>query len=279
MIADLRTTKHRVIAISVVAVVAPAAVGISALSGVLGHRPPVEISVHRTGASGARISVPPPVKPAFVPRNPAPLTDKNTMSRWAPVRSTEAARARPERNARIIARVATKTPEGTVNIMSVLGTKEDRDGRLWVHVRLPVLPNGTTGWIPRSALGGYGYVATRLVVDLDRFKATLLRGHKPVFRAEVGVGKPSSPTPKGHFYIRDRVTDFNNPFYGPIAFGTSARSNSLTDWPGGGFIGIHGTNQPTLIPGAISHGCIRLTNSDIVKLARLMPVGTPVIVR
>jgi L,D-transpeptidase catalytic domain len=276
---DFRTTKHRVIAISIVAIIALAVVGISALSGVLGDRPPVEISVHKTRASGGRTSVPPPVQPAFVPRNPAPLTGKSMMSRWAPVRSTAAARSRPERNARIIARVATRTPEGTINIMSVLGAKADRAGRLWVHVRLPVLPNGTTGWLPRSALGGYGYVATRLVVDLDRFEATLLRGRKPVFRAEIGVGKPSSPTPKGHFYIRDRVTDFDNPFYGPIAFGTSARSNSLTDWPGGGFIGIHGTNQPTLIPGAISHGCIRLTNSDIVKLARLMPVGTPVIVR
>jgi lipoprotein-anchoring transpeptidase ErfK/SrfK len=148
-----------------------------------------------------------------------------------------------------------------------------------VRISLPVLPNGTTGWVPRSALGGYGYVSTRLVIDLESFQVTLYRGHRPVFTANAGVGKASSPTPKGHFYIRDRVTDFNNPFYGPIAFGTSARSNTLTDWPGGGFIGIHGTNEPGLIPGAISHGCIRLANKDILRLAKLMPVGTPVIIR
>jgi lipoprotein-anchoring transpeptidase ErfK/SrfK len=63
-----------------------------------------------------------------------------------------------------------------------------------------------------------------------------------------------------------------------VAFGTSARSAVLTDWPSGGFIGIHGTDYPELIPGRISHGCIRMRNSDILRLGRLMPVGTPLTV-
>ena len=67
-----------------------------------------------------------------------------------------------------------------------------------------------------------------------------------------------------------------SPLYGSVAFGTSARSAVLTDWPGGGFIGIHGTDRPEILPGRVSHGCIRLRNRDIVRLARLMPVGTPV---
>jgi lipoprotein-anchoring transpeptidase ErfK/SrfK len=53
----------------------------------------------------------------------------------------------------------------------------------------------------------------------------------------------------------------------------------LTDWPGGGFVGVHGTNEPQLIPGRISHGCVRLRNEDILRLARLLPVGTPVTIR
>ena len=61
-----------------------------------------------------------------------------------------------------------------------------------------------------------------------------------------------------------------------MAFGTSARSSVLTEWPDGGFVGIHGTDAPQLIPGRVSHGCIRLRNPDILRLARLMPVGTPV---
>ena len=63
--------------------------------------------------------------------------------------------------------------------------------------------------------------------------------------------------------------------YGPVAFGTSALSNVETDWPGGGVIGIHGTDEPQLIPGHPSHGCIRMRNGDVERLSRLLPVGTP----
>ncbi len=95
------------------------------------------------------------------------------------------------------------------------------------------------------------------------------------------MGQRRWPTPHGEFYIRHRLTGYGraSSFYGPVAFGTSARSAELTDWPGGGIVGIHGTNMPALIPGRISHGCIRLRNRDIVRLARLMPVGTPVTIR
>jgi L,D-transpeptidase catalytic domain len=69
------------------------------------------------------------------------------------------------------------------------------------------------------------------------------------------------------------------PFYGPIAFGTSGRSYVRTDWPGGGFIGIYGTSLPELLPGRVSNGCIRLRNEDVVRLAAMLPIGTPVTVR
>ena len=62
--------------------------------------------------------------------------------------------------------------------------------------------------------------------------------------------------------------------YGPLAFGTAAYSR-LSEWPGGGVVGLHGTNAPGLIPGRPSHGCIRVRNDKIVALDRLMPVGTP----
>jgi lipoprotein-anchoring transpeptidase ErfK/SrfK len=133
--------------------------------------------------------------------------------------------------------------------------------------------------VPRSDLGGYQFVHTKLVVDREHFTATLFDDGRVVFRAPVGVGKPDAPTPGGNFYVRDKVSGFGDPFYGPIAYGTSARSEVLTDWPGGGFVGIHGTNEPQLIPGRISHGCIRLRNADIVRLSRLMPVGTPLVIR
>src|SRR5205085_8437244 len=120
---------------------------------------------------------------------------------------------------------------------------------------------------------------TRLDVDLRRLTATLYRAGRPVLRAPVGVGAPGSPTPRGRFYIRDRLTRYRSPAYGPVAFGTSARSATITDWPAGGYVGIHGTDRPDLIPGRVSHGCIRLRNADILALARRMPGGTSLGVR
>jgi lipoprotein-anchoring transpeptidase ErfK/SrfK len=87
---------------------------------------------------------------------------------------------------------------------------------------------------------------------------------------------PGWETPRGAFYIRNKLTRYRSPAYGPVAFGTSARSEAATDWPAGGFVGIHGTDRPDLLPGRVSHGCVRLRNADIRRLARLLPIGTPV---
>jgi hypothetical protein len=175
----------------------------------------------------------------------------------------------------VVARVGRRTPEGTANLVLVLGRTTDRAGRVWVRARLPALPAGAVGWIPRAALGGYTTVHTRLLVDRRTLTLRLLRDGREVFRAPVGVGTPATPTPAGAYYVRNRLTRFASPVYGPVAFGTSARSRALTDWPAGGFIGIHGTDRPGVLPGRVSHGCIRLRNADIVRLARMLPIGTP----
>jgi L,D-transpeptidase-like protein len=223
--------------------------------------------------------LPPPVAPAFTPGAPHALRPDRHRRRWASVRRRAVARAAPRRDAAIVAKLSTRTPEDTANIVAVLEHREDRGGAVWVRVRLAVLPNGSTGWVRRSALGGYASVDTKLEIDLDAFRATLYRAGRPVLRADVGVGTARAPTPRGRFYVRNRLTRYASPAYGPVAFGTSARSETLTDWPGGGFVGIHGTNRPHLLPGRVSHGCIRMRNADILELARLMPVGTPVTIR
>jgi lipoprotein-anchoring transpeptidase ErfK/SrfK len=201
------------------------------------------------------------------------LSERNGISRSAYVLRPVVARAAPSASARKVTVISDMTPEGTDNIVLALESRGS-----WVRVRLAVLPNGSTGWVPRSALGPYRGVWTRLVVNRARLTATLLRRGKAIFRAPVGVGRSYLPTPRGEFYVRMKLTGFSDPMYGPIAFGTSGRAPNLTGWPGGGYIGIHGTNKPELLPGAVSHGCIRLKNEDIVRLARLMPIGTPVTV-
>jgi hypothetical protein len=229
--------------------------------------------------SGRPNLLPGPVRPAFTPGRPQPPSSTRFLTRWAPVRRAVTARRRADTEAAPVARVPRNTPDGTTNIVQVLGHRADDAGRLWVRLALATLPTGGTGWVPRSALGGYGTVDTHLIVDLERLTATLFKRARPIFHAPVGVGEARWPTPRGHFYVRNQLTRYAGPMYGPVAFGTSARSARLTDWPGGGFVGIHGTDQPQLIPGRISHGCIRMRNADILVLARRMPVGTPITIR
>jgi lipoprotein-anchoring transpeptidase ErfK/SrfK len=229
--------------------------------------------------SGVIEPLPRPVRPAFVPGPAHRLGSTRYLLSYAPVLRPTVARARPSANAAPVTRVEMQTPEGTTNIVAVLGRRRDDAGRLWVKAGLATLPNGRAGWLPRAALGGYATVDTQLVVDLEHLTATLTKAGRVVLRARVAVGQPRWPTPRGRFYVRNRLTRFAGPTYGPVAFGTSARSEHLTDWPGGGFIGIHGTDQPQLIPGRVSHGCIRMRNTDILALARRMPIGTPLTIR
>jgi hypothetical protein len=228
--------------------------------------------------AAAAAALPGRTRPAFTVGKPLYLSKDEARSRFAPVTQAVEARAAPRSAAPPVAELTRETTEGTTNIVLVIGEARRADG-FWVHVRFPVLPNDRTGWVPRGALGGYRFVHTHLVVDRAGLTAVLIDNGRPIFRAPIGIGRADAPTPSGEFYVRDKLTDFENPFYGPVAYGTSARSAVLTDWPDGGIVGIHGTNEPELIPGRISHGCIRMRNTDILRLSRLMPVGTPLTIR
>ena len=220
-------------------------------------------------------ALPAPADPAFAIPEPRPLGDPQYVARWSTVTRSVPVRAAPRTDASAISFLATRTPEQTANVVLVEDRAKDASGRLWILVRIPALPENRTGWVPRNALGASEFVRTRLVVDLENLEASLLLDGRTVFTAEIGVGKPAWPTPSGEFYVRSKIRSLSA-FYGPLAFGTSAQSAVLTDWPDGGFVGIHGTNAPELLPGRVSHGCIRMRNEDILRLGKLMPVGTPV---
>jgi lipoprotein-anchoring transpeptidase ErfK/SrfK len=230
-------------------------------------------------SAAAYKSLPAAPAPALSVGRPERLSSSRFSSRWTTVRRPTLARSRPSASASVIAELSTRAPEGTPNALSVIATRTEAQSRVWVEVRLPVLPNGTDGWVPRRSVGAYQTLDTRLVVDRSALRATLYRDGKAIFGAPVGIGTSSWPTPVGRFIVRSELTRYASPFYGPVSFGTSARSAVLTDWPAGGFVGIHGTNAPQLIPGRVSHGCVRMRNSDILRLARLMPVGTPLLIR
>jgi L,D-transpeptidase catalytic domain len=205
------------------------------------------------------------------------LSELGHISRWAFVLRKAIVRKTPDPRAKAVARLRLKTQDGTDELVAVLARTTDEAGRVWIRVRLPILPNNSTGWVTDDALGRFHRVRTWLRIDTKRLHAKLVRSGRLVFRSRIGIGQKQWPTPKGNFYIRDRLQGFPpGSIYGALAFGLNARSAVLTDWPGGGFVGIHGTNQPYLLPGRVSHGCIRMRNRDIVRLAHLMPVGTPV---
>jgi lipoprotein-anchoring transpeptidase ErfK/SrfK len=207
------------------------------------------------------------------------LSNVNGDSQNATLLRSVNARARPSDSARVLVRLREVTPEHVPHVVYLLGGAIDREGRYWLRVQLPILPNGSSGWIPRDAVERFRTVDTHLVIDRGRFRTTLFRRGRPIFQSIVGVGQAHWPTPAGRFYVRERLTGFTDQIYGALAFGTNGRSSVLTDWPGGGFIGIHGTSQPEILPGRVSHGCVRLPNPSIRRLDRLMRIGTPVTIR
>lgn len=164
---------------------------------------------------------------------------------------------------------------GTQRAFLVGKTKGD-----WVRVYLPTRPNGSEGWVKRRAVRLYtnGY---RLIVRLRAHKLELWRSKRLLDRYPVAIGTRSTPTPRGLYYIVELLRPSRpDGSYGPYSFGLSAHSNVLKTFAGGdGRVGLHGTNQPGLIGSSVSHGCIRLRNGAVRRLAKILPLGTPVYIR
>jgi lipoprotein-anchoring transpeptidase ErfK/SrfK len=153
-------------------------------------------------------------------------------------------------------------------------------GAKWVEVYLPIRPNGSHAWVRSSELTitSNGY---RIIIHRTAHRLTVTSLGNVVMTAPIGVGTADTPTPGGVFYVKEllRPPTANGP-YGPYAYGLSGFSNVLTSFGSGdGVIGIHGTNEPWLIGKDVSHGCIRMRNDDIERLAQFLPLGTPVEIR
>jgi hypothetical protein len=227
-------------------------------------------------APAATAATPSAGLPAASPAGSVRLSDEVKLSRWAHATQRATVFSRPSTKGRKVGRLRMLTEDGFPEVYLLLSTWTNPKGDQWVRLRLPMRPNGRKGWVRRDALGNYHRTRTRIVVNRSTLRATLYRSGKQVFSARVGVGTPSTPTPSGRFWIREKFRVAGTTIYGTHAIGTSAYAPTLSDWPGGGVVGLHGTNQPGLIPGRPSHGCVRLRNEDIARLYRLAPRGTPI---
>jgi lipoprotein-anchoring transpeptidase ErfK/SrfK len=149
----------------------------------------------------------------------------------------------------------------------------------WIRVYVPMRPNGTLGWIRASAV----HLARdpfRVQIQLGAHRITVRSGTRVIHSERIGVGRAVVPTPVGTYFIVELLRQ-PNPYgpYGPYAFGLSAFSNVYRSFGSGpGSIGLHGTNEPSGLGHDVSHGCIRMSNAGILKLASLLPLGTPVII-
>jgi lipoprotein-anchoring transpeptidase ErfK/SrfK len=150
------------------------------------------------------------------------------------------------------------------------------DGAWW-KVQVPARPNGAVGWVSATDVK-IEIDPYRVIVSLSRHSLKVILGGRTIWHFPVGVGRPSAPTPTGAFYLTE-LLQAPNPHgaYGPYAYGTSAFSDTFSEFEGGpGQIGVHGTNDPSSIGRNVSHGCIRLRNSDMSTLAGVVPAGTPI---
>ena len=211
----------------------------------------------------------------FGPLGDEKLSDETTVTRVGYPTRKYKVRSGPATTFRTVARLRYYTEDMAPENYLVLRSKLGPNGYPWLNIRLPQRPNGSKGWVPARALR-MRTLTTAFEIDKRALKARLFKDGHEIWTSSVGIGAPGTPTPSGRYWVRERLPNLGgNSAYGPFAFGTSAYSN-LSEWPGGGVVGIHGTNAPGLIPGRPSHGCVRVPNSKILQLKQLMPVGTPI---
>jgi len=195
------------------------------------------------------------------------------------LRHDHLARTEPSaRGSRIEAVAARRPLTRARTILPILGRRSNQAGS-WLRVRLPGRPNGHTGWISANRTR-QTTTPWQLRIKLSRRQLTVYRGGHVRRRLSVVIGKPSTPTPRGSFFIEEALALSSSEPGAPFALATSARSNVFEEFEGGpGQIGIHGTGNLSGAPGsAASHGCVRLRPRAITWLARRIGAGVPLTV-
>lgn len=171
----------------------------------------------------------------------------------------------------------TRNSDGGHSPMLVADAKIDDRDHAWFEVYLPIRPNGSTGWVSEADVR-LQERDERIEIDLSKRVLEHYRDGELLDRLKVGVGTDQYPTGTGTFYVWARVP-FENPNqpYGIFALGLSGFSPVLSDWPGEGRMAIHGTPYASNRGQAVSHGCVRVYNTDMETLVDV-PLGTPVLI-
>jgi len=174
------------------------------------------------------------------------------------------------------AQVATFSAVTEYGLPRTLLVTEQRDG--WIQALLPMRPTGSLGWV-RTTDVTLGSTTYEIKISLSTRQLVLLDAGEPVLETKIAIGKATTPTTVGRFYVTDPVdlTSEPNSDYGAFALGISGYSDVLTSFRGGdGQLAIHGGAWESMLGTEVSAGCVRVLNETILQIAGLVPLGTPV---
>jgi hypothetical protein len=184
----------------------------------------------------------------------------------------------PRTSARVLASLPSTTPiTGEQTTLPVIGQASGAHGTEWLKVMLPGRPNGSSGWIARG--GTYETVTGWHIVVNTQARRLWVYFHARLKKTvQAVVGKPSTPTPSGNFFVQETVIMPASEAGGPFALALSARSDVFQEFDGGpGQIAIHGRDGLGGTLGtAASHGCVRLATAAITWLSERIVPGVPV---
>jgi lipoprotein-anchoring transpeptidase ErfK/SrfK len=224
-----------------------------------------------------------PKRAGLRPQRTVPLPHAGRKFPWHETGTSKVARA-VNRQLAVYGRPGAKRPSAVLRNPDRLGVPRvllvHSQRAKWVRLYMPTRPDGRTGWVRRRAVRVLRD-PYRIVIHLRRHRLDLWHHGRRVLRTSIVAGAPRTPTPRGVYYVTQLLKPHDpHGAYGPFSFGLSAHSRVLKRFAGGnGQVGIHGTNEPWLIGRSVSHGCVRVSNAAIRRLARILPLGTPVWIR
>ena len=197
-----------------------------------------------------------------------PIPPTSTVARATSTQPV-VARKDPNAKAKVVATIQPHNLIGQETPFLVVGAQPG-----WYRALLPVRPNGTTGWISADQVNTE-QVSDYLLVSLSNYRLDHYVNAKLVDSFQMGIGVPATPTPTGTFYVWAIQTDPGPP-YDPVIFALNGFSPTLSNWPYGGIVGVHGWADAGVIGKQVSNGCLRLRQADAKKLEDTLPIGTPI---
>jgi lipoprotein-anchoring transpeptidase ErfK/SrfK len=236
------------------------------------------VRARAAGSGGVQTpaTVPDPAASSPAPgESPAP-----EYERWSVGKATApvVVRTRPDAGAPVKARLGLRNQNDYPTLVLVDSVREV-GGVTWYRVWLAMRPNGSRGWVREGPLAFFT-TSAKIEIDLSERRLRVFRRGELVGDYPVAVGRPGLETPTGFFFINQKLRPPQpGGAYGALALGISAFQPELASWAQGGPVAIHGTNEPWLIGKAVSHGCVRMYDKDVLAVSKVVPAGSPVVVQ